>query len=257
MRKSLSYQLAVITIVLLGLMSLAGCGPTPTAAPASAAEVPAPTSPPPAAEEPIKSMAYPDYYPKEYEQIVEASKDEGTLLVYSVMAESNWKPVIEAFNELYPWIEVQTLDLGGSEVFERYYAETISGAQTADLSITADRLKNAEELDAILQDFYAGRTLAENMEFIMENNLTAGPVYDIDQILEDPYVQARQVVVELPDPEGEMEGVPMHNVVPLLSATPGAIRRPAPKLGEHNAEIFGELGLSDADLGQLVAEGVI
>ena len=122
---------------------------------------------------------------------------------------------------------------------------------------TADRLKNAGELDAILQDFYAGRTLAENMEFIMENNLTAGPVYDIDQILEDPYVQERQVVVELPDPEGEMEGVPMHNVVPCLSGTPGAIRRPAPKLGEHNAEVFSELGLTDADLEQLAAEGAI
>jgi len=122
---------------------------------------------------------------------------------------------------------------------------------------TADRLKNAEELDAILREFYAQRPLAENMEFIMEHNLTAAPVYDIAQILDDPYVQERQVVVELPDPEGEMESVPMHNVVPSLSATPGAIRRPAPKLGEHNAEIFGELGLTDADLEQLAAEGAI
>jgi crotonobetainyl-CoA:carnitine CoA-transferase CaiB-like acyl-CoA transferase len=122
---------------------------------------------------------------------------------------------------------------------------------------TADRLENAEELDAILREFYAQRTLAENMEFIMEHNLTAAPVYDIAQILDDPYVQERQVVVELPDPEGEMASVPMHNVVPCLSATPGAIRRPAPTLGEHNAEIFGQLGLTGADLEQLAAEGVI
>ena len=136
MRRSWFHLLAVITMV-LGLMPLAGCGPTPTPAPPPT-EAPAPTSPPPAPTEAVKSVAYPDYYPAEYEQTVEASKEEGTLLVYSVMAESNWKPVIEAFNELYPWIEVQTLDLGGSEVFERYYAETASGAQTADLSITAD-----------------------------------------------------------------------------------------------------------------------
>jgi len=120
-----------------------------------------------------------------------------------------------------------------------------------------DRVKNAEELDAILQEEYAKRTLAENMEFIMEHNLTAAPVYDIAQILDDHYVQARQIVVELPDPDGEMDSVPMHNVVPRLSATPGAIRRPAPKLGEHNAEIFGELGLTDTDLEQLAAEGMI
>jgi len=122
---------------------------------------------------------------------------------------------------------------------------------------TADRLENAEELDAILQEFYAQRTLAENMEFVMEHDLTAAPVYDIAQILDDPYVQERQVVVELPDPEGEMESVPMHSVVPSLSATPGAIRRPAPKLGERNGEIFSQLGLTDADLKQLAAEGVI
>jgi iron(III) transport system substrate-binding protein len=137
MRKSWFHLLAVITMVLLGLMPLAGCGPTPTPAP-TPTEAPAPTSPPPAPTEAAKSAAYPDYYPAEYEQIVEGSKEEGPLLVYSVMAESNWKPVIEAFNELYPWIEVQTLDLGGSEVFERYYAENASSAQTADLLITAD-----------------------------------------------------------------------------------------------------------------------
>ena len=122
---------------------------------------------------------------------------------------------------------------------------------------TADRLENAEELDAILREFYAQRTLAENMEFIMEHNLTAAPVYDIAQILDDPYIQERQIVVELPDPEGEMDSVPMHNVVPCLSATPGAIRRPAPTLGEHNGEVFGELGLTGADLERLTVEGVI
>lgn len=122
---------------------------------------------------------------------------------------------------------------------------------------TAARLEHQEELDTILRDFYAERTLDENMEFVMEHNLTASPVYNIDEVLEDPHVQQRQVVVELPDPDGEMDGVPMHNVVPILSGTPGAIRRPAPKLGEHNAEIFGELGLSGADLARLAAEGVI
>jgi len=119
MRRSLIYVVSAMTIVLLSLIPLAGCSPTTPA-------------------EPTKSVAYPDYYPAEYEEIVEGSRTEGPLLVYSVMAESNWKPVIDAFHELYPWIEVQTLDLGGSEVFERYYAENASGAQTTDLMITAD-----------------------------------------------------------------------------------------------------------------------
>jgi iron(III) transport system substrate-binding protein len=77
----------------------------------------------------------PDYYPKAYSAIVDGSKKENKLVVYSIMAEYNWKAVLEGFKKLYPWIEVQTLDLGSSEVFERYYSERASNARTADLLI--------------------------------------------------------------------------------------------------------------------------
>jgi len=120
-----------------------------------------------------------------------------------------------------------------------------------------DRLKNQDELDAIFSEAYARRTLDENMAFILEHNLTAAPVYSIAQILDDPYVQDRQIVVELPDPEGEMASIPMHNVVPRLSGTPGAIRRPAPRLGEHNQEVYGELGLDSEAIARMVEAGVI
>jgi iron(III) transport system substrate-binding protein len=79
----------------------------------------------------------PSYYPDDYSKIIEASKQEDGLLIYSNMAEYNWRPVIEGFNKLYPWIEVSTLDLGSDEVFTRYYAERSSGAETTDLMISA------------------------------------------------------------------------------------------------------------------------
>ena len=81
------------------------------------------------------AQALPDYYPKDYAQIVEGSKKENKLVVYSIMAEYNWRPVIEGFKKKFPWIDVQTLDLGSGEVFERYYAEKASGAKTGDLMI--------------------------------------------------------------------------------------------------------------------------
>lgn len=81
------------------------------------------------------AQSLPSYYPKSYSSIVEGSKKENKLVVYSIMAEYNWKPVLEGFKKLYPWIQVQTLDLGSSEVFERYYAERASKAQTGDLII--------------------------------------------------------------------------------------------------------------------------
>ncbi len=81
------------------------------------------------------AQALPSYYPKSYSQIVEGSKKENKLVVYSIMAEYNWKPVIDGFHKLYPWIQVQTLDLGSSEVMERYYSERASHSQTGDLLI--------------------------------------------------------------------------------------------------------------------------
>ena len=79
--------------------------------------------------------------------------------------------------------------------------------------------------------------------------MTAAPVYDIDQFVADPHVQARQIVVDVPD--DEIGTVTMHNVIPRLSATPGALRRPAPKLGEHTAEILARVGVDGADLAEL------
>jgi crotonobetainyl-CoA:carnitine CoA-transferase CaiB-like acyl-CoA transferase len=68
-------------------------------------------------------------------------------------------------------------------------------------------------------------------------------------------VIAREILVELPD--DAMGHLPMHNVIPRLSATPGRLRRPAPALGEHTAEILGTLGLNRAELDGLAREGVI
>ena len=94
----------------------------------------------------------PSYYPADYQQIVDASRDEGALLIYSNMAQYNWGPVIAGFNKLYPWIDVSTLDLDSDEVFTRYYAETNSGADTAGLmvSATVDGWQNFMEGDNAL-----------------------------------------------------------------------------------------------------------
>jgi crotonobetainyl-CoA:carnitine CoA-transferase CaiB-like acyl-CoA transferase len=47
----------------------------------------------------------------------------------------------------------------------------------------------------------------------------------------------------------------MHNIIPRLSATPGALRTPAPALGEHNAEILRALGYSEAEIARLIEVG--
>jgi crotonobetainyl-CoA:carnitine CoA-transferase CaiB-like acyl-CoA transferase len=119
----------------------------------------------------------------------------------------------------------------------------------------AERVKHAHELDAIVGDFIVNMTQAENMAFFDKHEVTVGPVYDIAQFITDPHVLAREMVVEYPD--DEMGAIPMHNVVPKMSGTPGAIRAPAPKLGEHNGEILGGLGLSGAEIQSLIDADVL
>jgi crotonobetainyl-CoA:carnitine CoA-transferase CaiB-like acyl-CoA transferase len=119
----------------------------------------------------------------------------------------------------------------------------------------ADRVKHAEECEAPITAFIAARDLAENLAFFEKAEVTAAPIYDIDQFLADPHVQARGIVVDLPDEE--LGTVPMHAVVPRLSATPGHIRMPAPALGEHTAALLGEIGVGAAQLEALARAGTI
>jgi crotonobetainyl-CoA:carnitine CoA-transferase CaiB-like acyl-CoA transferase len=118
----------------------------------------------------------------------------------------------------------------------------------------ADRLRYAHELDAIIGAFIAARTQAENVAFFEAAEVTIGPIYDTAQILEDPHIIARELLADYPD--AEMGKLPMHPVVPRLMATPGAIRAPAPRLGEHNRALLGELGIDEQAYAQLLAAGV-
>lgn len=119
----------------------------------------------------------------------------------------------------------------------------------------SDRVRHAEECEAPIAAFIASRSLEENMRAFATAEVTAAPVYDIDQFLADPHVQQREIVVEMPDPD--LGRIAMHNIIPRLSETPGRLRMPAPQLGEHTAEILGQFGIDRATLDELAREGVI
>jgi crotonobetainyl-CoA:carnitine CoA-transferase CaiB-like acyl-CoA transferase len=118
-----------------------------------------------------------------------------------------------------------------------------------------DRVKNIDEAERPVAEFIKARTLAEGLAVFEAAEVTAAPVYDIDQFIADPHVRAREIVTDLPD--DEMGAVPMHAVVPRLSGTPGEIRTAAPALGQHNKEILGGLGLTDAAIDELRSRKVI
>jgi crotonobetainyl-CoA:carnitine CoA-transferase CaiB-like acyl-CoA transferase len=118
-----------------------------------------------------------------------------------------------------------------------------------------DRVRNIDECDGAVAEFIAARTLDENMAIFQEAEVTASPVYEIDQLIADEHIQARGVLVEAPDEEAG--SVLMHNVIPRLSETPGRIRRPAPTLGQHTREMLSAIGYSAEQIAALATDGVI
>jgi crotonobetainyl-CoA:carnitine CoA-transferase CaiB-like acyl-CoA transferase len=118
----------------------------------------------------------------------------------------------------------------------------------------ADRVKHAEELDAIIGAFILERTQAENVSFFEKAEVTIGPIYDIAQIVVDPHVLDRELLADYPD--ADMGAYPMHHVVPRMTGTPGSIRTVAPALGEHNRALLAEVGVSEDGYAKLLAEGV-
>ncbi len=118
-----------------------------------------------------------------------------------------------------------------------------------------DRVRNIDECDGVVAAFIAARTLKENMAIFETAEVTATPVYDIDQLIADEHVQARGVIVEAPDEEAG--SVLMHNVIPRLSDTPGKLRHPAPSLGQHTRDVLQAIGYSPERIAALAADGVI
>ncbi len=118
------------------------------------------------------------------------------------------------------------------------------------------RIANGQAVDEALARAIGQRTRQEIMGLFETERLTAAPVYDIADIMEDPHFKARHTFAELPDPD--LGTVTMSAPTPRLSETPGSIRWPGPALGAHNREVYaGEFGLSDAEIEKLKAGGII
>ncbi len=118
------------------------------------------------------------------------------------------------------------------------------------------RGEHQEELDEKVAAWTITRRSEELLEALHEAGVPAGMIYRARDMFGDPHFAARQAIVRVAsDAFGEL---PMQNVVPRLSETPGRIRWPGPALGEHNEEIYGGLlGLGSEELEGLRLEGVI
>jgi crotonobetainyl-CoA:carnitine CoA-transferase CaiB-like acyl-CoA transferase len=120
----------------------------------------------------------------------------------------------------------------------------------------ADRVRHGEALDAIIAAHIAALTLAETLAKFDAAGVTIGPIMDSAMLAQDRYVTEREALIEVPDSEIPGGWLPTHGIVPRLSATPGVLARPAPRLGEHNDAILAPL-LGEAELARLRAASVV
>jgi crotonobetainyl-CoA:carnitine CoA-transferase CaiB-like acyl-CoA transferase len=103
------------------------------------------------------------------------------------------------------------------------------------------RVKHRELVDDAVGAWFAEHDHDEALRIMREAGATVGPIFSPADAADDPHFTARGVTVEADD--ADYGALPMHNIVPRMSATPGVWQRPAPKIGEHNAEILKEIGL--------------
>ncbi len=117
----------------------------------------------------------------------------------------------------------------------------------------SERLKHRDLVDEAIGAWFAVRSHDEALAVMRDSGATVGPIYNIADATDDAHFSEREVIVSLDD--AEHGPLPMHNIVPRLSETPGRFRRPAPALGEHTAEVLTEVGLSAATVAAITDAG--
>lgn len=129
-------------------------------------------------------------------------------------------------------------------------------AQDQRFASPLSRFVNRESINQIVSDWFAERS-AQEVSALMENaRVPCSVVYSVAQVSSDPHVLARGMIREVESPEGYPVSVASSPF--QLSLTPAQVGAKAPKIGEHNEEIYhGLLGLSPQDLLRLREKGVI
>jgi len=116
------------------------------------------------------------------------------------------------------------------------------------------RMANRAALETVMEAVFTTNTTAHWVEVLEAAGVPCGPVYNYAQMFADPQVRHRGLIQRASD--AELGEVP-HIRTPIKIGEGVRVRTVAPQLGQHNAEIFGRLGVSEAEMARLCATGVL
>ena len=119
----------------------------------------------------------------------------------------------------------------------------------------SDRLNNQDDLDKPISKFIKKYSREEVLNIFSKEGITVGPVLDISEIIEHPYIQDRGVLID--HYNKEYGNVLMHQAFPRLSKTPGKIRHSAPSLGGDTDLVLKEIGISEKQIQMLRKNKII
>ena len=117
------------------------------------------------------------------------------------------------------------------------------------------RVRNMAVLTAGLSGWFEARAFDEIREALEAASVPFSKIFTIEDIVKDPHFLDRQAIIRLPDPD--YGTVPAPCVVPRVAGRAAPALRTGPDVGEHNAEVYGELGFTDAEIQALRDQGAI
>jgi crotonobetainyl-CoA:carnitine CoA-transferase CaiB-like acyl-CoA transferase len=119
-----------------------------------------------------------------------------------------------------------------------------------------ERVRHGDQLDDIVAKWIRARDYEDVMTAFEEAGAAIAPIYDIEQLMNDPHVEAREAITTVEDED--LGPLRMQNLMFRLSESPGAIRFPGRRLGQDNERVYGErLGLDPERIHELRDDGVI
>ena len=160
----------------------------------------------------------------------------------------------EAFRTQDGWLQVVIMNPDQYARFCRVLGEERLATDPR-FATNDSRLQHHEAMKALVEGALARAPTAEWVARCEAEQVAAGPIHEFDEVFEDAQVKHLGLVADVDQPghgRARMLAFPVR-----ASATPAAIRRPAPLLGEHTRDVLHEIGVSDDEIDRLAKDGVV